>query len=229
MDRSDTTTPCQSSLHLSWFAEKSPVLGAMPLPSPLINSKTIPLWGTTSWQTYATNQAQPVSRTGSTSLPAIMAVTTPEEAEAPHIQMASALYIPGEFCRQGDLLQAAAAAQKPVFLERGPFLSPPDLLRALPKLSKAPALFVVEGGSSFGYSDRVFDPRACALYARAGVAFGVHLALLAGLWPPQQPRWNPDGTLPWQVDPQLQPYLRMISQASGALFVIETAAGDSPS
>jgi hypothetical protein len=108
--------------------------------------------------------------------------------------MASFLYIPGEICRQGDVLEAAAKTGKRVFLERGPFLSPPDMLRALEKLAGT-EIVAVECGSSFGYSDRVLDPRALAMVRDAGSPLALHVSEL--LEPRgERYRWRSD----WPID-----------------------------
>jgi 3-deoxy-D-manno-octulosonic acid (KDO) 8-phosphate synthase len=98
-----------------------------------------------------------------------------------HVEIASLLadflYIPGEICRQGDVLEAAAKTGKRVFVERGAFLAPPDMLRALEKLSGTDVV-AVECGSSFGYSDRVLDPRALAMVRDAGSPLALQVSEL---------------------------------------------------
>jgi 3-deoxy-D-manno-octulosonic acid (KDO) 8-phosphate synthase len=120
-------------------------------------------------------------------------VATPMQVEIA-CQLASFLYIPGEICRQADVLEAAAASGKRVLLERGAFLSVPDVLRAVEKLSGSEVV-VVEAGSSFGYSDRILDPRSLALIRDSGISMALQLSELisprgeAYRW---TPGWNAD-------------------------------------
>lgn len=118
-------------------------------------------------------------------------VSTTRQVEIASV-LSGFLYIPGEICRQGDVLDAARQTGKKVYLERGPFLAPPDILRAAEKLEGS-ELVIVDAGSSFGYSDRVLDPRALAMVRDAGIPMALHLSqLLEPLgtrysWRPQWP------------------------------------------
>lgn len=98
--------------------------------------------------------------------------------EIQNADFASYLYIPGEFCRQSDILEAAALSKKTIFLERGAFLTPKDLLLAQQKMVGTQVYFV-DAGSSFGYNDRVLDVRALSLYkSDSTIPFGIHLSEL---------------------------------------------------
>ncbi len=103
-------------------------------------------------------------------------VATPLHVEIAS-QLASLLYIPGEICRQADVLDAAARSGKRIFLERGAFLAAPDVMRALEKLAGCDVV-VVEAGSAYGYADRVLDPRSLALVRDAGVSMALQLSEL---------------------------------------------------
>lgn len=124
--------------------------------------------------------------------PFCLAVTTPEQI----IESSSSyerLYIPGEFCRQGDILTAAAETGKLILLERGAFLAPSDIVRAVEKLGDArERVILVEAGSSFGYSDRVLDPRALEVMAQTGCPVALNLNPLTeavGIAYEHRPHW----------------------------------------
>jgi 2-dehydro-3-deoxyphosphooctonate aldolase (KDO 8-P synthase) len=128
--------------------------------------------------------------------------------------LASFLYIPGEICRQGDVLEAARASGKTIFLERGAFLAPPDILRAVEKLEGS-RVVIVDAGSAFGYSDRVLDPRALAMVRDAGVSLALHLS---SLLEPQgeRYRWRSQ----WAVDERfVEAYVRT-GQAFGVNYFV---------
>jgi 3-deoxy-D-manno-octulosonic acid (KDO) 8-phosphate synthase len=122
-------------------------------------------------------------------------VTTPEQIEE-ESHSYERLYIPGEFCRQGDVLNAAAQSGKTILLERGAFLAPSDILRAVEKLGPArDKLILVEAGSSFGYSDRVLDPRSLHVMANLGIPLALNLNALAapvGVSYQHRPAWLSD-------------------------------------
>lgn len=105
-------------------------------------------------------------------------VTTPAQVEAA-ASVATHFFIPGEFCRQGDVLAAASKSGATVLIERGAFLAPNDVMRALEKLDSQKIL-LVDAGTSFGYSDRVLDVRALAVLKATGLPFGVNLSALCG-------------------------------------------------
>jgi 2-dehydro-3-deoxyphosphooctonate aldolase (KDO 8-P synthase) len=124
--------------------------------------------------------------------PVCMTVTTPEQIlTLPG--SCERIFIPGEFCRQGDVLGAATESQKIILLERGAFLAPSDLVRAVDKLGEAKTrLILVEAGSAFGYSDRVLDPRALEIMLRLNCPLAVNLNALtepAGAPYEHRPAW----------------------------------------
>ncbi len=140
--------------------------------------ETLPIFDCFDWRVSADSLADPeMPETLFTIFPAGGAVVATMRQIEIASQLASFLYIPGEICRQGDVLEAAAKSGRRVYLERGPFLAPPDILRAIDKLSGADVV-VVEAGSAFGYSDRVLDPRALALVRDSGTPVALHLSEL---------------------------------------------------
>ena len=109
------------------------------------------------------------------------------------------LFVPGDICRQADVLDAARQSSLPVVLERGSFLPPPDFVRALEKLRGAEVL-AVEGGSAFGYGQATFDISAIALLRSHGFPFCLSFTSLFGSPPtsPWAPKWiseNPNAHL----------------------------------
>jgi len=134
-----------------------------------------PLQGQNLWRVGHPEPAQSFMERRGWLQPFCLAVTTPEqilEGSASYER----LYIPGEFCRQGDVLAAAAETGKLILLERGAFLAPSDIVRAVDKLGDArERVVLVEAGSSFGYSDRVLDPRALAIMAQTGCPIALNL------------------------------------------------------
>ncbi|MEN9528236.1 MAG: hypothetical protein RI932_109 [Pseudomonadota bacterium] len=134
-----------------------------------------PLQGHNLWRVGHPESSQDFMERRGWLQPVCLAVTTPEqilEASSSYER----LYIPGEFCRQGDVLSAAAETGKMIFLERGAFLAPSDIVRAVDKLGDArERVILVEAGSSFGYSDRVLDPRALAIMEQTGCPIALNL------------------------------------------------------
>ncbi len=104
--------------------------------------------------------------------------------------MADFLYIPGELCRQSDILEACQTTSLPIFIEKGNFLAPSDLMRVAEKL-KATDFALIDCGTAFGYSDVVLDPRALYTLKSLSIPFGINLSQLL----------TPEGTL-YQHRPQ---------------------------
>jgi hypothetical protein len=103
-------------------------------------------------------------------------------------------YVPGEVCRQADVLEAVRAAGLPVALERGPFLPPSDVVRAVEKLEGCQRLLVDAGGVN-GYADRILDPRALWILKETNLRFGIHVGELlepAGAMYEWKPKWIRD-------------------------------------
>jgi len=117
-------------------------------------------------------------------------VSSPHEIELA-AQYAHFLYIPGEICRQSDILESSAKTNLPLFIERGVFLAPNDIARVIEKLGNAD-IALVDSGSANGYSDAILDPRVLAFMQNTKKSFGVHLSNLIspdGTTYSQRPNW----------------------------------------
>lgn len=148
-------------------------------------------------------------------------VSTPADVERYAGTGTQAFLVPGEFCRQGDLLAAiAGVAEADVVLERGSFLSPVDVLRAVDKLAGAARTRILDAGICLGYADRVLDVRALGLYRRAGIAFGVDLSELTQTGTSSY-AWRPS----WLDDPAFLEDLVQAACTLGASFLAIRAEG----
>lgn len=79
------------------------------------------------------------------------------------------LQIPAFLCRQTDLLLAAAATGRAVNVKKGQFLSPPEMVHVVNKLSSASGgVLVTERGTTFGYNTLVTDMRSLPVLAQTG-------------------------------------------------------------
>ncbi|MBI1389147.1 MAG: 3-deoxy-8-phosphooctulonate synthase [bacterium] len=83
------------------------------------------------------------------------------------------LQIPAFLCRQTDLLEACAAADKPVNVKKGQFMAPEDMRHAVDKIRGVGRGRVVltERGSSFGYHNLVVDMRGLVVMRRYAPVF----------------------------------------------------------
>lgn len=153
-----------------------------------------PLLGSLEWRVGNAPAEQLMQRRGWVQSVCTTA-TTPEQIGGLD-ESCERIFIPGEFSRQGDVLAAAAVSGKTILLERGAFLAPSDMLRAVSKLGQAKASVVlVESGSSFGYSDRVLDPRALEVLASIGCPLALNLEALtqpSGVAYAHRPQWIAD-------------------------------------
>lgn len=154
-----------------------------------------PLHGMNAWRVGMPAPARPFMERRGWVQPFCLTVTTPEQIKNDSSSF-DRIYIPGEFCRQGDLLVAAAESGKAILLERGAFLAPNDITRAVEKLGEARSrVILVEAGSAFGYSDRVLDPRGLELMNRLNCKIALNLAPLAspiGASYQHRPTWISD-------------------------------------
>ncbi len=96
-----------------------------------------------------------------------------------------ALQIPAFLCRQTDLVQAAAAAGKPLNIKKGQFMAPWDMGNIIEKaLDKGnDQLILTERGTTFGYNNLVADMRSLVIMQEYGcpVAFDAsHTVQLPG-------------------------------------------------
>lgn len=145
-------------------------------------------------------------------------VVTPEEVYTAG-EFATHLYIPGEVCRQGDVLDAARQSKAQLLLERGAFLAPDDVLRCLEKLGDA-HVSLIDAGSAFGNSDRVLDPRALWSLRQTGCAYGVNLGELlspAGATYSWKPQWLLEAS---QVEFFIESFVRTALALGSTIFVL---------
>ncbi|MEY2988642.1 MAG: hypothetical protein RJB13_2163 [Pseudomonadota bacterium] len=190
-----------------------------------------PLHGLHSWRVGATEPVSAFAERRGWIQPIGNTVTTPEQIERESHSF-ERLYIPGEFCRQGDVLSAAAQSGKTILLERGAFLAPSDILRAVDKLGSArERLILVEAGSAFGYSDRVLDPRSLHVMATLGIPLALNLnSLTASVGVPYQhrPTWLSDAefdlafvqtALAFNTEYLILPTFRELSPKALALWI----------
>lgn len=153
--------------------------------------------------------------------PVCLAVTTPQEIKEKSSSF-ERFYIPGEFCRQGDVLSAAAESGKMIMLERGAFLAPNDIRRAVDKISTAKKnVVLVEAGSAFGYSDRVLDPRALEIVMKLDCPVALNLNALSSAEGHVHAH-RPD----WIADPQFDVALVRTALAFGVQYLILPDARD---
>ena len=85
--------------------------------------------------------------------------------------VADVLQTPAFLCRQTDFIQAVASAGKPVYIKKGQFLAPDDMLQVVQKAkaaSGADNILVCERGASFGYHNLVSDMWSLAIMRRTG-------------------------------------------------------------
>lgn len=77
-------------------------------------------------------------------------------------QVADVLQIPAFLCRQTDLVVACAKTGRWVNVKKGQFLAPGDAGSIVEKIqaSGSEKYLITERGTSFGYNNLVFDPRA---------------------------------------------------------------------
>ncbi|MEN8236546.1 MAG: 3-deoxy-8-phosphooctulonate synthase [Pseudomonadota bacterium] len=101
--------------------------------------------------------------------PVITDVHLPEQC-TPVAEVVDLLQIPAFLCRQTDLLQAAAATEKPLHIKKGQFLAPWDMANVVDKLEDAGNSHIIlcERGASFGYNTLVSDMRSLPIMKATG-------------------------------------------------------------
>ncbi|NBW81339.1 hypothetical protein EBR21_06250 [bacterium] len=160
----------------------------------LICTKPAPVLGLEDWRVLPNTSDKMMERRGW--IQTLCTSTTTPEAIGALPKGTERIYIPGEFCRQGDVLSAAAESGKLILLERGAFLAPNDIVLALEKLGEAKnRVILVEAGSSFGYSDRVLDPRALEVLVNLDCPVALNLNALTkatGTSYEHRPQWLND-------------------------------------
>lgn len=148
-------------------------------------NQTVFAYDFTSWKLVSNNQSPKIETMASLEKKIIkikeqgknhfgLCVTTVDEILVAQ-KYAEFLYIPGEFCRQSDLLAAAKNTSLPLIVEKGIFLSPSDIIRMCEKIQGSD-YSLVECGSANGYSDCVLDPRSLYLMKQNSKYFGISLS-----------------------------------------------------
>jgi 2-dehydro-3-deoxyphosphooctonate aldolase (KDO 8-P synthase) len=95
-----------------------------------------------------------------------------EPAQASRVgEVADYLQVPAFLCRQTDLLLAAAATGRPVFVKKGQFLDPHNTAGITAKLRAGGCsdILLGERGTTFGYGDLVVDFRSLVVMREPGV------------------------------------------------------------
>lgn len=141
---------------------------------------------------------------------AVCMIAHPEDLSHPRMNEAFGFYIPGAYCRQGDVLEAVRQTKKPVWIERGAFLSPKDMSHIVSRFGGGIPLTIVEAGSHLGYEDRVLDLRSVCLYKSWGVRVSLSLSDL------MYPSAHASAYRPsWEDEPVLQEsYLKFLTDLS---------------
>jgi 2-dehydro-3-deoxyphosphooctonate aldolase (KDO 8-P synthase) len=105
-----------------------------------------------------------------TGLPVVTDVHEPGQA-ALVASVADYLQVPAFLCRQTDLLLAAAATGRPVFVKKGQFLDPRNTASIVEKLRAGGCqdILLGERGTTFGYADLVVDFRGLVMMRHPGV------------------------------------------------------------
>ena len=93
-------------------------------------------------------------------LPIVTDIHEPSQA-LPVSEIADIIQIPAFFCRQTDLIVAAASTGKPVSIKKGQFMSASDMRYSVQKAydSGANTIYLTERGNMFGYNDLIVDFR----------------------------------------------------------------------
>jgi 2-dehydro-3-deoxyphosphooctonate aldolase (KDO 8-P synthase) len=127
------------------------------------------------------------------------------------------LFIPGDVCRQADVLQAAKNSMLPLILQRGLFLPPLDFVRALDKVTGSQVL-ASEAGSSFGYGLPALDLQALSIYTSLSKPFALNYAELLATpsLSPWAPGWNSDVK---QLETALECAHKIVTHLGASCFV----------
>jgi 2-dehydro-3-deoxyphosphooctonate aldolase (KDO 8-P synthase) len=105
-----------------------------------------------------------------TGLPLVTDIHESDQA-GPVAEVVDYLQIPAFLCRQTDLLLAAAATGRSVFVKKGQFLSPLATKSIVSKLRAGGCddILLGERGTTFGYGDLVVDFRSLVTMRQPGV------------------------------------------------------------
>ena len=102
-------------------------------------------------------------------IPIVTDIHTPDQAE-PVSKVVDMLQIPAFFCRQTDLLVAAAKTGKIVNIKKGQFLAPEQMGQLVKKVEDSGNnnILLTDRGCSFGYNNLVVDFRAIPIMQTFG-------------------------------------------------------------
>jgi 2-dehydro-3-deoxyphosphooctonate aldolase (KDO 8-P synthase) len=102
-------------------------------------------------------------------VPVLTDVHSPEEAQKAGA-VVDVLQIPAFLCRQTNLILACGAAGKPVFVKKGQFMAPEDMISTVLKVNEGGSdrVVLVERGTTFGYHDLVVDMRSLSIMNNLG-------------------------------------------------------------
>ncbi len=94
-------------------------------------------------------------------VPILTDVHSTEEAHRAG-KVVDVLQIPAFLCRQTDLAIACGSTGKPVFVKKGQFMAPEDMISTVRKIEEGGSdkVVLVERGTTFGYHDLVVDMRS---------------------------------------------------------------------
>jgi len=94
-------------------------------------------------------------------VPVLTDVHSPEEALKAG-ECVDVIQIPAFLCRQTDLAVACGETGKPVFIKKGQFMAPEDMISTVRKVERGGSdrVALVERGTVFGYHDLVADMRS---------------------------------------------------------------------
>lgn len=111
-----------------------------------------------------------------------------KEQLAKAAEVADVLQIPAQFCKQVDLILAAAATGRPLNLKKGPFTAPHEIKNVVNRLHDAgyDQILLTERGVCFGYQTMINDFRALHIMQEMGhpvvfdASHSVHAAVSVG-------------------------------------------------
>ena len=102
-------------------------------------------------------------------VPVLTDVHSPEEASRAG-EVVDVIQLPAFLCRQTDLALACGATGKPVFVKKGQFMAPEDMISTVRKVEEGGSdrVVLMERGTSFGYHDLVVDMRSLDIMHNLG-------------------------------------------------------------
>ena len=102
-------------------------------------------------------------------VPVLTDVHSPEEALKAG-ECVDVLQVPAFLCRQTDLAVACGKTGKPVFVKKGQFMAPEDMILTACKIESGGSdrIVHVERGAAFGYHELVVDMRSLVVMRKLG-------------------------------------------------------------